>query len=135
MNGTENEIPWAPGGKHMFGKMDHVQVAVADIEKALAFYLGTGGLKVLWDRELPTGVRLVMLAGKGEAKLELSSGPGNPAPGTIKHIGYKVADLDAAIREVEAAGLQFHRKPQKPEDRRLAFFRGPDGTEIELLEQ
>ena len=119
----------------MFGKMDHVQVAVADMDKALAFYLRTAGMKVLWDRQMPTGVRLVMLDGAGEAHLELSSGPGNPAAGTIKHIGYKVADLDAAIREIETAGLKFHRKPQNPGDRQLAFFRDLDGSEVELLEE
>ena len=119
----------------MFGKMDHVQVAVADMEKALAFYQGVAGMKVAWDRQMPTGIRLVMLSGAGEARLELSAGPGNPTPGTIKHVAYKVAGLDATIQELEAAGFTFHRKPRKPEDKKIAFFRDLDGCEIELLDE
>lgn len=119
----------------MFGRMDHVQVEVADMEKALAFYQGMAGMKVAWDRVLPTGVRLVMLSGAGETRLELASGAATATPGRIKHVGYEVADLDETIRKLEVAGFAFHRKPQKPEDSRIAFFRDPDGSEIELLEE
>ena len=118
----------------MFGKMDHVSIEVADMDKALAFYQGTAGMKIAWDRVLPTGVRLVMLAGAGETRLELSVGSAGIAPGHIKHVAYKADDLTAAIGSLEAAGFTFHRKPQKPGDTKVAFLRDPDGSDIELVD-
>ena len=48
--------------------------------------------------------------------------------------GFRVADLAAAIRELEQAGTEIVLAPQGGDDRRWAHFRAPDGFVYELTE-
>lgn len=54
------------------------------------------------------------------------------------HLALEVDDIDAAYAELAAAGVPFHHTPTSyPEDEpqfRIAFFRDPDGNELELYQ-
>jgi catechol 2,3-dioxygenase-like lactoylglutathione lyase family enzyme len=53
----------------------------------------------------------------------------------FRHVGFKVADLDARVAALHEAGVPFHLEPIHAEgDVRITFFYDPDGTLLELVE-
>jgi catechol 2,3-dioxygenase-like lactoylglutathione lyase family enzyme len=54
------------------------------------------------------------------------------------HLALEVDDIDTAYAELSAAGVAFHLTPTSlPEEHpvlRIAFFRDPDGNELELYQ-
>lgn len=53
----------------------------------------------------------------------------------FRHVGFKVADLDARVDALHRAEVPFHLEPIHAEgDVRITFFYDPDGTLLELVE-
>lgn len=52
---------------------------------------------------------------------------------TSRTVGFRVADLGAAVAELRAAGVEVDA-PQESERFRYAHFRAPDGKRYELVE-
>ncbi|MPZ61641.1 MAG: methylmalonyl-CoA epimerase [Propionibacteriales bacterium] len=103
--------------EHLLVAIDHVGVAVPDLDEAIAFYDEKFGLKVVHEEvNEEQGVREAMLAvgDSGSciqllAPLDESStiarfldrhGPG------IQQLAYRVGDMDAACAELRARGLR-----------------------------
>lgn len=56
-----------------------------------------------------------------------------PLPG-LEHMGFDVADVDAAVEELRAKGVEILLEPTNVRpDVRIAFVKGPDDVRIELL--
>jgi catechol 2,3-dioxygenase-like lactoylglutathione lyase family enzyme len=147
---------------------EHVGLTVSDLDRSIGFYTGVFGYRLLRRTTINAYLHL------GEDLLELMQGsepappePSSPeewqarlfgAPG-LNHVGFRVDDLDAAIRELEARGgrlvvppVEFEpqitevaatesdklRRAAAPIGRtawRIAMFADPDGTLLELLER
>ena len=99
----------------MVGAIDHVGVAVEDLDGALALYRGGLGLE-LEHREVVSeqGVEAALLAvGHGHVELLAPLGAETPVgrylarrgPG-LHHVAYGVADIDVALDAARAAGLR-----------------------------
>lgn len=99
----------------MLNRIDHVGVAVADLDAALALYRDGLGME-LEHRETVTeqGVDAALLGvGEGHVELLAPLGPDTPVgrylakrdPG-IHHVAYAVDDIDAALAALRAAGLR-----------------------------
>lgn len=131
----------------MLQRLDHVGLAVDDVETALALWRDTLGLAVSHDETVPNqGTRVVFLEG-GNAEIELlgALGPETPVgkflarrgPG-IHHLCFAVADLEAAIADCQARGLEMiDREPRVgAKGKRLAFVhpKSAHGVLIELYE-
>lgn len=101
-------------------RIDHVGIACADLDRAVAFYEATFGLRVA-GRETndAQGVREAMLhvadgpAGSSYVQLLEPLGPDTPvgrflaARGEgVHHIGYGVVDVAAALEQLRADGLR-----------------------------
>jgi methylmalonyl-CoA/ethylmalonyl-CoA epimerase len=99
----------------VFGRIDHIGVAVDDLDEAIALYEERLGMP-LQHRETveEQGVEAVLL-GVGEAHVELlrplgpdtavgkfleRSGPG------LHHVAYGTDDIDSALEAVRGAGLR-----------------------------
>ncbi len=99
----------------MFDRIDHVGIAVEAIDPALVLYEDSFGLTLV-HREIveEQGVEAVLLD-LGENHIELlapldadtpvgrflaRSGPG------IHHIAYQVSDIEAALAQLQAAGIE-----------------------------
>lgn len=114
---------------------DHVQVFARDPAGVAAWFARHFGAEV---SEGPgrLGVTLagatLFIARGPEALLE---GPAHPHAG-FDHIGLKVADLSAAVAELEAAGVVITQGPKvlRP-GVSCAFIAGPEGICIELLQR
>nr|MDQ6915419.1 methylmalonyl-CoA epimerase [Actinomycetota bacterium] len=99
----------------MLGRIDHVGVAVADMDAALALYRDGLGLP-LAHREVvdEQGVDAALLdVGDGHVELLAPLGPETPVgkylerrgPG-LHHVAYAVEDIDAELERLRGAGLR-----------------------------
>ena len=99
----------------MFGRIDHIGVAVDDLDEAIALYEQRLGMPVQHRETVEEqGVEAVLL-GVGQSHVELlrplrpdtavgrfleRSGPG------LHHVAYGTDDIQSALDEVRGAGLQ-----------------------------
>jgi methylmalonyl-CoA/ethylmalonyl-CoA epimerase len=99
----------------MFDRIDHIGVAVEDLDAALDLY-GKGFEMELAHREtVPSrGVEAVLLdVGDGHVELMRPLGPETPVgkflarkgPG-LHHVAYAVEDIDATLERLAAAGFE-----------------------------
>jgi methylmalonyl-CoA epimerase len=99
----------------MLGRIDHVGVAVEDLDAALALYERALGMP-LAHRETVSeqGVEAVLLdVGENHVELLRPLGPDTPVgkflakkgPG-LHHVAYQVADIDAVLASLKDAGLR-----------------------------
>ncbi len=99
----------------MFDRIDHVGIAVEAIDPALLLYEGSFGLTLVY-REIveEQGVEAVLLdLGENHIELLAPLGADTPVgrflarngPG-IHHIAYQVSDIEAALAQLQAAGIE-----------------------------
>lgn len=131
----------------MFGRIDHIGVAVEDIDAALALYRDSFEMELAHRETVESqGVEAVLLdVGDGHVELLRPLGPETPVgkfmakngPG-LHHVAYAVADIDAALRKLDAAGLRLiDREPRVGiRDSRVAFLhpRSTGGVLTEIVE-
>ncbi len=99
----------------MFGRIDHIGVAVEDIEAAIALYEGSFEMPLV-HRETVTeqGVEAVLLdVGDGHVELLAPLGPDTPVGkfmakngAGLHHVAYAVDDIDATLEWLAAAGIK-----------------------------
>ena len=99
----------------MFGLIDHVGVAVDDLDAALELYQGTFGMPLAHRETVAEqGVEAVLLD-VGDTHVELLSplGPETPVgkflerkgPG-LHHVAYRVEGIEDALKQLAAAGVE-----------------------------
>jgi methylmalonyl-CoA/ethylmalonyl-CoA epimerase len=99
----------------MLDRIDHVGVAVEDLDAAIALYEGTLGMPLV-HRETVTeqGVEAVLLdVGDGHVELLSPLGPDSPVgkfverkgPG-MHHVAYAVPDIEAALATLKDNGVE-----------------------------
>jgi methylmalonyl-CoA epimerase len=99
----------------MFDRIDHVGIAVEDLDGALALFGGTFGMPEV-HRETVTeqGVEAALLdVGENHVELLRPLGPDTPVgkflakrgPG-IHHVAYQVTDIESALERCKEAGLR-----------------------------
>ncbi len=135
-----------------FTHIDHVGIAVPDLDAAIAFYENTFGLTLLHEEaNEEQGVREAMMgvgaSGAGEPRIQLlapltpestiakfidRSGPG------LQQLAYRVVDLDAVCATLRGRGLRllFDVPKRGTSDSRVNFIHPKDagGVLVELVE-
>ena len=140
-------LPEVPAA--LFGKIDHVGIAVPDLDDAIAFYRDTFGMVSVHEEvNDEQGVREAMLAvGGGETRIQLlapisdtstiakfldRSGPG------IQQLAYTVDDVEAVSADLRAKGLRLLYPESRPgtAGSRVNFVHPKDagGVLVELVE-
>ena len=131
----------------MFGRIDHIGVAVEDIDAALALYEEGFEMKLAHRETVESqGVEAVLLdVGEGHVELLAPLGPDTPVgkymakngPG-LHHVAYAVDDIDAALKGIAAAGIQLIDSEPRVgiRDSRVAFLhpRSTGGVLTEIVE-
>lgn len=139
--------PMLPAG--LLTGIDHVGIAVPDLDDAIAFYASTFGFGVEHEEVNESqGVREAMLrVGDSEVRLQLlapltpesaiarfldRSGPG------LQQLAYRVTDIEAAMRAVDELGLRLlYDEPRRgTSGSRINFIHPKDagGVLVELVE-
>lgn len=131
----------------MLRKIEHVALAVSDLDAALAHYEKVWGLRVEHrERVEDQGVEEAMLA-LGETYLQLlaPTGPDSTVAKFIErrgeglhHIAYEVEDLEGALDAMRADGIPLidERPRRGGRDHRVAFVhpKGNHGLLVELIQ-
>ena len=98
----------------MFGLIDHVGVAVSDLDRAIALYERTFGMPLVHRETVEDqGVEAVLLdVGDGHVELLSPLGPDTVIGKFIEkrgdglhHVAYRVDDIDAVLAELKGAGV------------------------------
>ena len=139
----------APLAGDLFAAIDHVGVAVADLDTAIEFYASTFGMRLVHQEvNEEQGVREAMMAvGDSGSCIQLlaplndestiakfldRSGPG------IQQLAYRVADLDAVSATLRERGLRLlYDEPRRgTSSSRVNFIHPKDagGILVELVE-
>jgi methylmalonyl-CoA epimerase len=131
----------------MFDLIDHVGIAVSDLDRATTLYEGTFGMPVV-HRETVTsqGVEAVLLdVGDGHIELLRPLGPETVVGRYIAkrgeglhHVAYRVEDIDGALAQLKSTGITLVDSEARPGIRgsRVAFVhpKSTAGTLTELVE-
>lgn len=109
--------------------VDHIHLLVPDQAQGVAWYrkyFGGEPMTEAPDRLMLGGTRLIFLR----------NDKGQPSAGSaIDHIGFSVSDLDAKMKEFEAAGVKIVNPTRDvPGLFKLAFVEDPWGTRIEVVQ-
>lgn len=113
-------------------RLAQVAVTVEDVERAKRFYGGVLGLRHLFDA--PPGLSFFQC---GETRLMLSR-PEGPDTAGSSILYYGVEDVEAAYREIQAAGVSFDEAPRliatvEGRDIHLAICRDGEGNRLGLI--
>lgn len=116
-------------------KIGQIAVPVSDIERAVAFYRDTLGMRFLF--QAPPGLAFFDNAG---VRLMLDVPAHNQAANTGSVIYYLVSDIQAAYETLAARGVNFEDKPhviaEMPDHTLwMAFFRDPDANLLALMSE
>ena len=131
----------------MFGRIDHIGVAVEDLDAAVALYRDSLGMAEQHRETVEEfGVEAVLLEiGEGHVELLCPTSSGTAVgrflerngPG-IHHVAYQTEDIDSALRAVRAAGIRaIDEEPRTGiRNSRVAFLhpKATGGVLTELVE-
>ncbi len=123
----------------------HTMVRVADLDRALDFYVGKLGLTEARRVDNPAGrFTLVFLCAPGDEELarqgqspmvELTYNYDTEdyqGGRNFGHLAYEVDDIYATCQRLLDGGVTINRPPR---DGHMAFVRSPEGISIELLQK
>ena len=131
----------------MFARIDHVGVAVEDLDAAIALHEQAYGLSLAHREVVEAQGVVAVLLDVGESHVELlrplqpdsavgrflaSRGPG------LHHVAYRVADIEATLDALRDRGLQLIDETPRPgiRDSRVAFVhpRSAGGVLTEIVQ-
>jgi lactoylglutathione lyase len=118
----------------------HVAIRVKDVAKTLDFYVGQLGMREMMRLDRDGRLWLLYLRITDTQFLEVfPEGVGERAADRdavgYNHICLEVADIDVALRELEAARVPLIREKQMGADGNWqAWIEDPDGHRIELMQ-
>ena len=129
-------------------EIDHVAIAVEDIEKAVSYYQDSLGAKVVHREKIESdGVEEVLLS-VAESYIQLLTPTNETSPVAkflakkgegLHHIGWRVPDCAAALEEVKEKGIEVIDQKPRPGSRgtTVAFIhpKSSFGCMIELVEE
>ncbi|RPH19770.1 MAG: VOC family protein [Alteromonadaceae bacterium TMED7] len=126
----------------MFNAIHHVAIICSDYPTSRAFYQQVLGFEVVAEnyRAERDSYKCDLALADG-TQIELFSFPGAPARPSrpeaqgLRHLAFKVTDIDAAIQHL--ADHQIECEPVRIDpytQRRFTFFNDPDGLPLELYE-
>ena len=132
----------------MIKKIDHIGIAVKDMDAALKFYEEVLGMKaegteVVEEQKVKTAF---IPTGESEVELLESTSPDGPIAKYIEkkgegiqHIAYRVDDIEKALEELKAKGVKLiDEKPRRGAGGAKIAFLHPKatfGTLVELCER
>ena len=132
----------------LFEKIDHIGIAVADLEKALSFYRDQLGLEYKGIEEVDEQKVRVAFFPIGESKIELleSTDPAGPVGKFIEkkgegvhHLSFRVTDIEGKLRQLKEQGVALidERPRYGAGGAKIAFLhpKSPGGVLVELCER
>ena len=130
----------------MFKNTNHIAIYTTDRDEAVKFYRDILGMNCKFELVSESdGIRIAMMELDG-MQIELLEDPATlvgTVPGarsTQNHFAMEVDDIEAAYAYLKDKGVEMEERgiysvPQfGPDDIKVAFFHGPNGERIEILQ-
>jgi len=128
----------------MFGKIEHLGIAVADLKKSASLFEALLGSAPYKEEEVPSeGVRTLFFQ-SGVNKIELleATRPDSPIAKFLEkrgeglhHVAFEVQDIVSEIERLKKAGFRMiHEVPKDGADNKIIAFVHPSSTNGLLVE-
>ena len=109
-------------------RLELVQVPVADVDRAKAFYTEKVGFHADHDERVGDAIRFVQLTPSGSAcSIALGTGLSDMQPGSVRGLQLVVPDIHAARAELVERGVEV-TEVQEFDWGSFVFFSDPDGN-------
>ena len=121
-------------------RLEVVQVPVADVDRAKAFYVDQAGFDADHDTQISDTMRVVQLTPRGSAcSIVIGTGMTTMAPGSLEGLQLVTTDMDAARGELVGRGVEVSEvvamgRPGGDTSFKFANFKDPDGNSWVLQE-
>lgn len=127
-------------------KINHVAIAVADMDAAVAFWRDGLGLALDHTEDVPSQKSQVAFFPLGESEVELVQPTSTDSGlakfvaergGGLHHLCFEVDDLEGMLADLKARGVRLiNEQPQVLEGRKLAFVhpKSTGGVLVELYQ-
>ena len=115
-------------------RLEVVQVPVADVDRAKAFYVDQAGFDADHDTRISDPMRVVQLTPRGSAcSIVIGTGMTSMAPGSLEGLQLVTTDMDAARNELVERGVEVSEviamgRPDGDTSFKFANFTDPDGN-------
>jgi catechol 2,3-dioxygenase-like lactoylglutathione lyase family enzyme len=118
----------------MIKAIKFVGVPVADQQRALEFYTGQLGFRVITDQPFDDRQRWIELGiGRSGSGIALYTPPGQEDRiGSFTGISFVADDVMATCRELASKGVKFIQEPKQADWGTAAIFADPDGNQFVL---
>ena len=121
-------------------KMEHVGIMVNDMDESLAFYQDILGLELRHREWLNDTVELSFLffPEQPSVEVELVYGGKVENEGIVNHLAFTVENIEAELVRFKEAGVKLVDEEPRSilnETVKIAFFQGPNGEKLELVER
>jgi catechol 2,3-dioxygenase-like lactoylglutathione lyase family enzyme len=113
-------------------KLNHVHLKTNDPEQTAKFYVDTLGAGIV-GRAGDGGYRLDLHGLSLNVTKFLASQKREQKYG-MEHIAIDTDELDALVEKLKAQGINILEQTAVSGGRRVCFFEGPDGVQLEFLE-
>ncbi len=136
------------GGIQLVGKIDHIGIAVSNLDEAVKLYRDVLGLELHGTEVVPEQKVRVAFLPVGDTEVELLESTSAEGPIAkfieakgqgIQHIAFRVDDIEAALEEMKAKGMRLiDEKPRYGAGgAKIAFLhpKSTGGVLIELCER
>ena len=114
-------------------KLNHVHLKSPDPRKTAQFYIDTMGATKIADVG-ETGVRLDLHGLTLNVTQHIATQTRDQKYG-MEHIAIDTDDITGMIEMLKANGAKILEEAVVTGDRRVVFFEGPDGVQLEFIEQ
>jgi catechol 2,3-dioxygenase-like lactoylglutathione lyase family enzyme len=109
-------------------RLELVTLPVADVDRAIAFYVDQVGFNLDYDHKVSPDLRFVQLTPRGSAcSIAIGLGLTTAKPGSVVGMQVVVDDVDAARADLVEHGVEASEVEDYPWGR-FTFFADPDGN-------
>jgi lactoylglutathione lyase len=113
-------------------KLNHLHLKTRDPDKTVQFYVETFGAKIL-NKNARGGYRIDLLGLELNVSRFLDEQKREQKYG-MEHIAIDTDELDALVEKLKGQGIHILEQTVVSGGRRVCFFEGPDGVQLEFIE-
>ncbi|MCW5603245.1 MAG: VOC family protein [Burkholderiales bacterium] len=113
-------------------KLNHLHLKTRDPEKTVKFYVDVLGAKLVGQS--PRGGYRVDLHGLSLNVTDHFGDQTRDQQYGMEHIAIDTDELDALVAKLKAQGIEILEETTVSGGRRVCFFEGPDGVQLEFIE-
>ena len=113
-------------------KLNHLHLKTKDPGKTAKFYVDTLGAKIV--NQTPNGGYRLDLHGLSLNVTKFLETQTREQKYGMEHIAIDTDELDELVKKLEGQGIRILEQTTVSGGRRVCFFEGPDGVQLEFIE-